>query len=129
MKGLFAVVLLTLFSFACGYGTPKSTPAQPGTAPTISQLAPDNTNSGGADFVLTVNGTHFASNAVINWNSTAQTTTFVSASQLTTMVPASAIASPGSATVTVTNPATPGTGPYGGGTLAATSTGSTFTVN
>jgi hypothetical protein len=125
----FAVVILTLLSFGCGYGTPKSTPAQPGTAPTISQLAPDNMNSGAAAFVLTVNGAHFASNAVINWNSTAQTTTFVTASQITAMIPASDIAAPGSASVTVTNPAMPGTGPYGGGTLAATSAASTFTIN
>jgi hypothetical protein len=126
---VFALVLLTLFSVGCGYGTPKSTPPVAGTAPTIAQLAPDNTASGGTDFVLTVNGTNFASTAKINWNSTAQTTTFVSASQLTAMIPAAAIATPGTVQVTVTNPAIPGTGPYGGGTTAATSTASTFTIN
>jgi hypothetical protein len=45
-------------------------------------------------------------------------------------VTASAIATPGTISVTVTNPATPGTGMYGsGGTLAATSAAMSFTVN
>jgi hypothetical protein len=128
MKG-FAIVALTVLSFGCGYGTPKSTPAQPGTVPTISQLAPNSMTSGGAAFVLTVNGSNFASNSAINWNATAQTTTFVSANQMMATIPASAIATPGTAAVTVTNPGTPATGPYGGGTLAETSTATTFTIN
>ena len=79
-------------------------------------------------FTLTVNGANFASNAQINWNGAAQTTTPVSAAQLTADIPASAIATAGTVTVTVTNPGTPG-GTYGGGTLAETSNSMTFTIN
>src|ERR1035441_1284913 len=79
---------------------------------------------------LTVNGTDFGAKAVVNWNGAAQTTTVVSGNQLTMAVPAAAIATSGTITVTVTNPATPGTGLYGsGGTMAATSSPMNFTVN
>jgi hypothetical protein len=81
---------------------------------------------------MTVDGTNFGAKAVVNLNGTAQTanTTFVSGNQLMVAVPASAIATPGAISVTVTNPATPGTGMYGsGGTLAATSAAMSFTVN
>ena len=125
---VIAVVMLTLFSFGCGYGSHQTTPALPGTAPTISQLAPNTVNSGGAGFTLTVNGSNFASNAVVNFNSTAQTTQFVTASQITAQIPGSAIATPGNASVTVTNPGTMG-GQYGGGTLPATSTSMSLTIN
>jgi hypothetical protein len=47
------------------------------------------------------------------------------------MIPATAIAIPGAVPVTVTNPATPGSGGiYGnGGTVASTSSAMMFTVN
>jgi trimeric autotransporter adhesin len=127
MKGI-CVVMLTLFSFGCGYGTQKTTPASPGIMPAISQLAPNSATSGGAGFVLTVNGSNFASNSVINWNATAQPTTFVTASQITASIPAAAVATPGAVTVTVTNPGTMG-GIYGGGTQSESSAGTTFTIN
>jgi hypothetical protein len=126
MKGI-CVVMLTMLSFGCGYGTQKSTPASPGIVPTISQLAPTSTTSG-TGFTLTVNGSNFASNSVINWNASAQTTTFVTASQITATIPAAAVAAPGAVTVTVTNPGTMG-GIYGGGTQSETSGGMTFTIN
>jgi hypothetical protein len=79
---------------------------------------------------LTVDGTHFGSKAVVNWNGTAQATTFVSSGQLTVAVPASAVATAANVQITVTNPGTTGSGPYGGGgTLPETSTAMTFTIN
>jgi hypothetical protein len=122
LAGLIAVGL------ACGYTAKPTTPPSAGTMPQISALAPDSTSSGGPAFVLTVNGTNFNSNAAINWAGTAQTTSFVSANQLTATIPATAIAASGSAMVTVTNPGTPG-GAYGGGTAAETSNSMTFTIN
>jgi RHS repeat-associated protein len=70
----------------------------------ISSLGPDSTAPGGAAFTLTVNGTSFASGAVVEWNGTSLTTSFVSATQLTASVPAALIASAGIATITVANP-------------------------
>jgi hypothetical protein len=125
------LVALIAFTVACGYSS-KAMPAVAGAMPTIAALDPTSANAGGAAFTLTVNGTNFGSKAVVNLNGAAQTsnTMFVSASQLTVVVPASAIATAGSVTVTVTNPGTPGGGLYGGGgTLPETSSPTTFTVN
>jgi sugar lactone lactonase YvrE len=84
--------------------------------PTITTLSPNSATAGGAAFTLTVNGTGFVSGAVVNWNRTALSTSYVSATQLTAGVPASLIASAGSASVTVT-------------TTGGTSAGATFTIN
>jgi FG-GAP-like repeat/Cep192 domain 4 len=84
--------------------------AQSNPVPFINQpLVPMTTAPGGSGFTLTVNGTGFVSSSVVNWNGTALATTFVASSQLTATAPASDIATPGTATVTVTNP-TPGGG-------------------
>jgi len=125
------LVALLAFSLACGYSS-QTTPPVAGTVPAISQLAPDSATSGRAAFMLTVNGSNFSTKAVVNWNGTAQTanTTYVSGSQLTVAIPASAITTAGTVQVTVTNPATQGTGIYGsGGTLAETTSVVDFTVN
>ena len=120
------VVLLTLISVGCGYS--KSTmPAQPGTMPAIAQLNPSSVIAGSSSFAFEVDGTNFGSAAVINFNGP-QTTTRVSATKLTTTIPASAIMNAGTVPVTVTNPGTPG-GLYGGGTAAATSAPMNFTIN
>ncbi len=132
MKRFSAVLLaaLTAFTLACGYSSKATTPAVAGTMPSIAELAPDSTNSGEPAFILTVNGSNFSTNATINWNGTAQTTTHVSANQLTATIAASDIETPASVPVTVTNPGTAGTGAYGsGGTLAETSSAMNFTVN
>jgi hypothetical protein len=133
MKTFQTISLLTLIalSTACGYSS-KPAPTTPGTAPTIAQLTPDSAPHGGDAFTLTVTGTNFGSKAVVNWNGVAQTTntTVMSGTELTVAVPASAIMAAGTVKVTVTNPGTAGTGPYGGGgTAAATSTPMAFTIN
>ncbi len=132
MKHL-AIVLLTAlcaFALACGYSSKATTPPTAGTTPTIAMLSPSSTAHGDAGFVLTVTGTNFSLTAVINFAGVAQTTNQVSPTQLTATIPAADIANAGMVPVTVTNPATAGTGAYGsGGTLAETSTPMTFTVN
>lgn len=125
------VLLLAAVCFSCGgYGTPMASAPQAGVVPTIMELSPNNTTAGGAGLTLTVNGSSFGSGAVVKWNGADQTTTFVSANQITAAIPATAIAVPAAIPVTVTNPAKPGTGGiYGtGGTNAATSAAMTFTV-
>jgi len=135
MKTLKTVVLATLIviTAACGYGSKNyNTTPTPGAMPAIAQISPGSTTAGGAAFTLTVNGSNFATKATVNWNGVAQTanTTFVTNNQLMVSVPASMIANPGKVQVTVTNPATAGTGMYGTGTtLAETSTPTTFTIN
>jgi hypothetical protein len=121
------LVALTALALGCGY-TSKPTP---GAMPAISQLNPDSVKAGGAPFILTINGSNFASQAVVNWNSTPQnTTTYVSGGQLTVGIPASLITNPGTVQISVTNPGTSGTGMYGtGGTLAETSASVGFTIH
>jgi hypothetical protein len=131
MKITKSILLATLLAVgvACGgYSSKSTTPPVSGTKPNITALAPNNTNSGGAAFVLTVNGTSFNGNATINWAGAVQTTSYVGAAQLTATIPAAAIASAGTVSVTVTNPGTSG-GIYGGGTTAETSNTMTFTIN
>jgi hypothetical protein len=134
MTTLKTIALLTVIALtmACGYSSKASTPPTAGSTPTIAQLNPNAATAGGDAFILTVNGTNFGTKAVVNWNGVAQTsnTTFMSGTELTVSLPASAIAAAGNVQVTVTNPAVAGSGPYGsGGTLAETSPAMTFTIN
>ena len=64
---------------------------------------------------LTVTGSGFVSQSVVDWNSTALATTYVSSTELTATIPASDFATTGSFSVTVVNPA-----PGGGTSTAAT---------
>jgi hypothetical protein len=77
--------------------------------PVISGISPSSRKAGQKAFTLTVSGTNFVSGAVIRWNGADRLTTFVSSSQLTAAIPDSDIATPGTVSVTVFNPA-PGGG-------------------
>jgi hypothetical protein len=66
-------------------------------------LSPGQKAPGAATFTLTVYGTGFASDAVVDWNGTALTTTFVTGEKLTASVPAADVATAGTALVTVKN--------------------------
>ncbi len=87
--------------------------------PAITTLQPSSATAGSAAFTLTVNGSGFISTSVVDFNSNARNTTYVSATQLTAAILATDIASAGTAPVTVTNPS-----PGGG-----TSTAVDFTIN
>jgi hypothetical protein len=134
MKTIQILLLAGLITsgLACGYSSKTATPPQAGPMPAITQLSPPSMKSGSQAFTLTVNGSNFAGKATVNWNGTAQTnTTFVSGNQLTVMISASAIMTPSTVAITVTNPGTPGTGgAYGTpSTLPETSAAVNFTVN
>src|SRR5215467_10154501 len=128
---IMTVVLFVIMWAGCGgYGSSSSTPPAPGVVPAIAGLVPDNVDAGSSGFTLTVNGSSFNSDAVVKWNGTSQATTYVSGKQLTAAVAATNVSSSGTASVTVTNPGHPGGGPYGGGgTMSATSSAVTFTIN
>jgi hypothetical protein len=72
-------------------------------------LSPATKAPGAAAFTLTVEGTGFVSGAVVQWNGNARTTTFVSSSKVTASITAADVATAGTATVAVSNPA-PGGG-------------------
>jgi len=92
--------------------------AQPNPSPTLVGLNPPSALAGGSGFTLAVGGLNFVNGSVLRWNGSARNTNFVSASQLTALIPATDIANPGTATITVLNP-TPGGG---------ISNGLTFTI-
>jgi Domain of unknown function DUF11/Putative binding domain, N-terminal len=95
--------------------------------PAVTSLMPSSATAGSGQFTLTVNGSNFVSGATVSFNGTAETTTFVSASQLTASIPASAIATAGNVPVLVTNP-TPGGGPSNTLTFSIVSATSTATL-
>jgi hypothetical protein len=79
-------------------------------APIVTSISPDQIASGNKTAVtLTVDGSGFVSQSVVDWNATPLATTFVSPTELTATIPASDFASAGNGTITVTNPA-PGGG-------------------
>ncbi len=110
-------VPVTVFTPAPGGGTtaPRTfTINDP--VPAISAISPTSRTAGGAAFTLTVTGSNFRSTSSVQWNGSGRTTTFVSPTQLTAAIPASDIATGGSASVTVSNPV-PGGGTSGAATL------------
>ncbi len=87
--------------------------------PIITSLSPTSVVAGGQAFTLTVNGANFLPGelqSVVKWNYTALTTTYVSSTQLTALVPAGLTGSTGTATIKVN-------------TAGGTSTGVSFTVD
>jgi len=125
MKITYKTLVLTALvagSLGCGYSKPKAA------TPVIMELSPASTTAGGTQFQLEVDGTNFASNAVINFNGVPEATTFASSTKLEAMIPASAIMTAGTVRVTVTNPGGSG-GIYGGGMSSMTSAPMTFTIN
>jgi probable HAF family extracellular repeat protein len=84
----------------------------------LTTLSPNSATAEGASFTLTVNriGAIFVPGATVRWNGEALATTYVSATEMTASVPASLLATEGTASVTVTTTA---------GTLA----GTTFAIS
>jgi hypothetical protein len=111
---------ITVYSPTAGESAPVSFAINPLTspAPGISSLLPSMAMAGGISFSMTVHGSGFVSSSVVRWNGNARTTTFVSTTQLRAAITAADIAAPGTALVTVFNPA-----PGGG-----TSSQLTFTI-
>jgi hypothetical protein len=73
-------------------------------APILTSLSNTSAQAGGAAFTLTITGSNFAANAQVQWNGAARTTHFISSTQLTVDIPASDIAAPGTANISVLNP-------------------------
>ena len=85
--------------------------------PGITSANPASITHGGGNLLLTITGTGFVPGATVSWNGTERTTTYTDSTHLTVAIPASDLATGGSATLKVKNP---GTG---------SSSGITFTVN
>src|SRR5581483_1689078 len=86
--------------------------------PTLTSISPTSAPAGSGSTTVTLQGSNFESNSVVNVNASPRSTTFVSPTQLTITLTPSDLANTNSYTLTVTNPGT------GGGT----STAQTFLV-
>ena len=105
-------------------GVSVTVPNTQNPVPSLTSLSPNTANPGGPAFTLTVNGSNFISSSTIQWNGANLATTYVSATQLTTAIPASYIANASNATVTVFTPL-PGGGTSNGLSFAV---GAPFTI-
>jgi hypothetical protein len=86
-------------------------------APSISSISPSSVTAGDSSFTLTVDGSGFIPASLVYWNGGQRQTSYVSSTEVTALINAGDIASQGSATVTVFNPA-PGGGTSGGATVS-----------
>ena len=91
-----------------GVSTPFSFQVQ-NPVPAIANLSPNTVYFGASDTTVTVNGTGFMASSVVKLGSSVLTTTYVSSTQLTAVVPSSALGALGNLSITVTTP-TPGGG-------------------
>jgi len=72
--------------------------------PNLLSLTPWHTAAGGPAFTLHIYGKYFAPGAVVKWNGSSRTYSMTNIVALEADIPASDLITPGSATVTVTNP-------------------------
>jgi uncharacterized protein (TIGR03437 family) len=71
--------------------------------PTIAAVSPAATTAGADPFTLTVGGTNYAAGIVVHWNQLPLATTFVSATQVTALVPSSIFQAAGGVIITLVN--------------------------
>jgi hypothetical protein len=101
VKSLFAICYHVLF-LALLTGTSM---ARRNSVPLVDQpLVPASVRPGSKGFMLTVNGSGFASNAVVKWNGSPRVTFVNSSDQVQADIKASDVAKAGTASVTVVNP-------------------------
>ena len=80
-----SVIFVGLLALGCGTGSGHGPPQFKGTTvspPSISELAPDTVPVNSVPFYMTVNGTNFFTDAIVVWNGTPLSTTFISSNQL-----------------------------------------------
>ena len=73
-------------------------------APTLVGISPSGAKLGDANTTITVNGQGLVQGAVVEWNGTALSTTWVSLNQLTAIIPSSLLTTTGTGTITVVDP-------------------------
>jgi hypothetical protein len=97
-----AVVLVGIFALSgCNdYGNTF----QGNTGAFLSSLSPSDAVAGGTDFTLTLTGSGFVQQTIVQWNGKTLSTAYISSGSVTATVPAALIAKPGTATVQTVNP-------------------------
>jgi len=87
-----------------GYGAMYSIALGLPATPALTTLSPSTYPVGSSTFTLTLTGSHFVSGDTVTWAGSPLTTTYVSSTTLTAVVPASDLAVAGSFNVAVNNP-------------------------
>jgi len=93
-----------------------------GQVATVTGISPNSVAVGSGSFSLLVSGSNFPVGSNVTWNGTILTTTFLSASELTAVVPANLVASPGTVIIAVTGATGSATFSVVGPPLAITTT-------
>jgi hypothetical protein len=75
--------------------------------PVISGLIPNEISEGSSGFTLTVTGAYFLSASVVRWNGADRATSFVNGTVVQAQIPASDVATSGTAGIAVVNPVFP----------------------
>ena len=88
--------------FAASTSTAANVVVEP-LAAILNTIAPTLAEAGSSDTTITATGADFSPTAVVNFNGTPLATTFVSATQLTAVIPAAQLATAGTINVTVTD--------------------------
>jgi hypothetical protein len=73
-------------------------------APTVGSVSPSTSVAGGAGFTLTVTGTNYTQDTVVEWNGGPRVTKFGSTTSLTAQILAADIATAGTDSIVVVNP-------------------------
>lgn len=108
-RAVNGVAVRTMSEVLSSGGTPDNP------TPALASISPTSAAAGGPAFTLAASGSGFLPGSVVRWNGQDRPTSFVSTARLNASIPASDVASPGSAAVTVFTPAP------GGGTSASVS--------
>jgi len=103
-RRIFPAVLLLVLMGMCLRAAAQPAP------PTITSIAPSAVSAGGPSFTLTVTGSGFLTNSVVQINASNRPTVYKSTLQLTATILASDIATPATLQVTVFNPFAAGGG-------------------
>src|SRR5437762_1669711 len=101
MRRACVVVLPFLFVAASAFAA---------TTPVILSIDPTSVVAGSASFTMIVNGANFVTGAQVRFNGSTLSTTLVSSSQLTAIVPSTRILNAGTINVTATNPGSTASG-------------------
>ncbi len=79
------------------WGTANPTPG-------LVSASPSSVAAGSGNLTVTIVGSNFVPGAILTWNTSERTTTFVDSSHLTVAIPASDVSKTGTANLVVNNP-------------------------
>jgi hypothetical protein len=77
------------------------------TAATLTASSADTISRGSGNVLLTLTGSNFVPGVAVTWNGSYRTTTIIDATHVTVAIPASDLASAGTASLVAVNPGAP----------------------